>query len=116
MQYHNGVMVNIIHSWVAPGKFNDEYTRLIGVKGGIDFNSGVFSYRPDLKKPDRSCHEQQGEINSTLLALQNFLAAVRSHSQPVATVDHGRNAVIACLLMRQAVYSKRPVELNEILS
>jgi predicted dehydrogenase len=115
MQYQNGVLVNIIHSWMAPGKFNDEYTRLIGSKGGIDFNSGTFSYRPDSKKPDRVGHTQKGEINSTLLALQNFLTAVRTHSQPVATVQHGRDSVVACLLMRQAVYTRRMIELKEIV-
>jgi predicted dehydrogenase len=115
MQYQNGVLVNIIHSWMAPGKFNDEYTRLIGTHGGIDFNSGTFSYRANLKKSDRIGHQQQGEINSTPLALQNFLAAVRAHSQPVATTAHGRDSVIACLLMRQAVYTKRSAELKEIL-
>ena len=55
VEYGNGVIVNIIHSWVAPGQdgaynkaFNDEYTRLIGVDAGIDFNTGTFSYRKEL--------------------------------------------------------------------
>ena len=53
VEYPGNVFVNIIHSWVAPTKFNEEYTRLIGTKGGVDFNSGTFSYRPDQKKPDQ---------------------------------------------------------------
>ena len=56
VEYPGGVFVNIIHSWVAPTKFNEEYTRLIGTKGGVDFNSGIFSYRPDQKKQDRVGH------------------------------------------------------------
>src|SRR5262249_33944829 len=57
VEYANGVIVNIVHSWVAPGQggkqpvFNDEYTRLLGVKAGIDFNNGTFSYRKELNKP-----------------------------------------------------------------
>jgi len=47
--------------------------------------------------------------------MKELLTAVRSYSQPVATVTHGQDAVIACLLMRQVVYTKRPVELKEIL-
>ena len=52
VEYENGVIVNILHSWVAPGQsgaynrsFNDEYTRLIGTEAGIDFNTGTLSYR-----------------------------------------------------------------------
>ena len=103
VEYPGGVFVNIIHSWVAPTKFNEEYTRLIGTKGGVDFNSGVFSYRPDQKKQDRVGHSAAGEINNTLLALQSFVQSVRTRSEPVCTVEHGRAAVLSCLLVREAV-------------
>ncbi len=103
VQYPNGVIVNIIHSWVAPTKLNEEYTRLIGTRGGVDFNSGVFSFRPDLKKPDRVGHSEKGEVNNTLLALKAFVETVRKRTTPVCTVEHGRDAVLACLLMRTAV-------------
>ena len=33
VEYPGNVFVNIIHSWVAPGKFNEEYTRLDRVQG-----------------------------------------------------------------------------------
>ena len=66
VEYPGGIFVNIVHSWVAPNKFNEEYTRLIGTKGGIDFNTGTFSYRPDKKKNDRPFGG--GELNNTLLA------------------------------------------------
>lgn len=115
VEYENGVFVNIIHSWVAPNKFDDEYTRLIGTRGGIDFNSGVFSYRPELKKEDRvGFTTTDANINSTFLALQNFAHSVRKRETAVATVEHGRNAVLACLLVRQAVYSKNVAEVKDI--
>jgi myo-inositol 2-dehydrogenase/D-chiro-inositol 1-dehydrogenase len=101
VEYPGGVFVNIIHSWVAPNKFNDEYTRLIGTKGGIDFNSGTFSYRPDQKKADRP--GPSGDINNTLLALQAFMRSVRTRTEPVCTVENGRDAVLTCLLVRAAV-------------
>ena len=114
VQYSNGVIVNIIHSWVAPSKFNEEHTRLIGKKGGVDFNSGVFSYRPDLGKPDRVGHSQTGEVNNTLLALEAFISSVRGRTPTVCTVEHGREAVLACLLMREAVESGTVAKLAPI--
>lgn len=115
VEYENGVLVNIIHSWVAPNKFNEEYTRLIGSRGGIDFNSGLFSYRPELKKEDHiGFSSQDANINSTFLAVQNFANSVRQRKPAVATVEHGRNAVLACLLVRQAVYSKTVAEVKDI--
>jgi predicted dehydrogenase len=122
VEYDNGVLVNILHSWVAPGqqgafnpKFNDEHTRLIGVKAGIDFNTGTFSYRKELNKPDRVGHSYKGEINNTLLALQAFIESVRTRKPPVATVEHGRNAVLACLLVREGVYKKTLVTMKELV-
>ena len=105
VEYPGSVFVNILHSWVAPNKLNEEYTRLIGTKGGIDFNSGTFSYRPDQKKADRAGHSFAGDVNNTLLALKAFVESVRTRKQPVCTVEHGRDAVLACLLVRESVDS-----------
>ena len=99
-------------TWVAPTKFNEEYTRLIGTKAGIDFNTGTFSYRKELNKPDRIGHSHQGNIDSTLLALQAFVDSVRTRKPPVATVEHGRDSVLACTLVREAVYQGQIVTLE----
>ena len=95
-------------------KFNQEFTHLIGTKGGIDFNNGIFSYRPKLKKKDHVGHTHKGDINSTKLALENFLESVRTRKPPVANVEHGRSAVLACLLVRQAVYTKTLAEMTTL--
>ena len=112
VEYPGNVFVNIIHSWVAPSKFNEEYTRLIGSKGGVDFNSGTFSYRPDMKKPD----QQLGgpETNNTLLSLKAFVNSVQTRSEPVCTVEHGRAAVLACLLVRASVDAKAAVTMDQV--
>lgn len=115
LEYENGVFVNIIHSWVPPLKFNEEYTRLIGTKGGIDFKTGTFSFRPDQKKPDRIGFEGPDKLDDNVLAVESFLKAVRERSQPVATIEHAREALLACLLMREAVYRKTMVTMKEIL-
>ena len=121
VEYENGLIVNILHSWVAPGQggaynpaFNQEYTRLVGTQAGIDFNSGTFSYRRELNKPDRVGHSHQGAIDSTYLALQAFVDSVRTRRPPVSTVEEGRDAVLACLLVREAVYRQGVVTLQEL--
>ena len=114
VEYENGVIVNIVHSWVSPGKLNEDYVRLVGTRGGVDFNTGMFSYRRDLKKPDRPGHTYSGEINNTLLALQAFIDSIRSRKAPIANAEHGRNAVRACLLVREAVYRQTVVSMSEI--
>jgi myo-inositol 2-dehydrogenase/D-chiro-inositol 1-dehydrogenase len=112
VEYPGNVFVNIIHSWVAPTKFNEEYTRLVGTKGGVDFNSGSFSYRPDLKKADQKLGGP--ETNNTLLALSAFVNSVRTRSEPVCTVEHGRAAVLTCLLVRSSVDARAAVTMDQV--
>jgi myo-inositol 2-dehydrogenase / D-chiro-inositol 1-dehydrogenase len=114
VQYPNGVLVSITHSWIAASKFNDEYTRLMGTRGGIDFNTGLFSYRPDLKKADRTGHSYTGDINNTLLALKAFTESVRDRKPPMAGVREGKDAVLSCLLMRRAVYGKGVATIEDV--
>jgi myo-inositol 2-dehydrogenase/D-chiro-inositol 1-dehydrogenase len=114
VEMENGAFVNIVHSWVAPQKFNEEFTRLTGSKGGIDFNSGTFSYRPDQKKADRVGHSFKGDIDSTRLAHEGFHKSIRSRQAPIAGVENGRDAVLACLIVREAVSSGKPVTMKEI--
>jgi predicted dehydrogenase len=121
VEYENGVIVNILHSWVAPGQpgaynraFNEEFTKLIGTQAGIDFNSGTFSYRKELNRPDRIGHNHKGDIDSTFLALQAFVNSVRDRKPPISTVEHGRDAVLACLLVRAAVERGGVVTLEEL--
>jgi len=121
VEYENGVIVNIMHSWVAPGQsgaynraFNDEYTRLIGTRAGLDFNTGTLSYRRELNLPDRIAHSFKGEIDSTQLGLAAFIDSVRTRKPPVSTAAHGRDAVLACLLVRAAVERGGEVTMGEL--
>ena len=116
VEYPNGVIVNILHSWVAPSKFNDEYTRIVGTKGGVDFNTGTFSYRPDQKRPDRIGHSHPGALDNTRLALEAFVESVKTRKPPVCRVEHGRDAVLACLLVREALDSRRVATMKELLA
>ncbi len=114
VEFENGVIVNIIHSWVAPNKFDEEYTKLIGLRGGVDFNSGTFSYRPATKLPDRQSSSMQDKTDASFLAMEAFLNSVRTRSKPIATVENGRDAVLCSLLMREAVYTKQVVTLDTL--
>jgi predicted dehydrogenase len=116
VEYPNGCIVNIVHSWTAPSAFDGEYTRLIGTKGGIDFNSGWISYRRDLKQPNRKGFKDDGTlIDNTTRALEAFVTSVRTRKPPVAGVEIGRGAVLACLLVRAAVHGRKAVTMDEML-
>lgn len=122
VEYENGVIVNIMHSWISPGQsgamkpnFNYEYTKLIGTRAGIDFNSGTFSYRKELNLPDRVGHGYQGEIDSTYLALEAYANSVRTRQAPISTVEHGRDSVLSCLLVREAVRRNGVVTMEEVI-
>ena len=121
VEYGNGVIVNILHSWVAPGQegkslkaFNDEYTRLIGTRAGIDFNSGTISYRRELNLPDKQAFDASSPIDNTLLSIEAFLRSVRHRTPPVSSVEQGRDAALACLLVREAVYRGGTVTMEEL--
>jgi len=121
VEYENGVIVNIMHSWVAPGQsgaynraFNDEYTRLVGTRAGLDFNTGKLSHRQELNIPDRIEHSFKGEMDSTQLGLAAFIDSVRTRKPPVATAAHGRDAVLSCLLVRAAVERGGEITMSEL--
>lgn len=102
LEYENGVIVNILHSWIAPGGLNREYTQLVGTQGGIDFNPGMVTFRPDSKKDGQKVGAGAREDN-TALAFAAFAKAVRDRSPSIAPPGMGRAAVVTCLMMREAV-------------
>ena len=121
VEYPNGVLVNILHSWVVPGQagkynpaFNFEHTQLIGTAAGLDFNSGTLSYRKESNKPDRKLAGRFEYNEATQQSLAAFLASVRTRTPPVSSVQHGRDAAAASLLVRAAVDGRRVVTLAEV--
>src|SRR5262249_54426680 len=72
------------------------------------------AYRKELNIPDKVAHSAKGEINNTRLGLEAFAASVKGRKPPVATVEHGRDAVLTCLLVREAVYQKKPITMKEL--
>lgn len=41
-------------------------------------------------------------------------ASHRNRSKPIATVENGRDAVVCCLLMREAVYTKQVATMEQL--
>ena len=58
--------------------------------------------------------QYKGDINNTKLALEAFVDSVKTRKKPVATVENGRDAVLSCLLVREAVYRQQPVTMKEL--
>jgi predicted dehydrogenase len=116
VQYENGVLVNILHSWVSSPLLSGEFTQLSGLKAGVDFNKGIISYRPDQNKEDRKISEDVDRMHRDAGALDGFLSSVRSRKAPPATVENGRDAALTSILVREAVYRRQPVTMKEVLA
>jgi len=102
LEYENGLIVNIVHSWVSPPGLDREYTQLVGDQGGIDFNTGIITYRKSTGRAERKVGPEKGPDNTTL-AFQAFLRSVRERVPAIAGPEQGREAVLTCLMMREAV-------------
>ena len=94
VEYPGNVFVNIIHSWVSPTKFNEEYTRLIGTKGG-----GRLQFRhvlvPASTRSSPTRNSAAPETNNTLLALHGPRQLGGTRSEPGShVVERGRAAVL----------------------
>ncbi len=52
--------------------------------------------------------------NNTLLSLKAFVNSVKTRSTPVCTVEHGRAAVLSCLLVRASVDAKAAITMDQV--
>ncbi len=115
LAWADGFRASFVQSYVAPAdeNFTGSHLRVLGLEGGLDFGSGVLTYR-DRDRPRRSI--QPGNRNDTKLALEAFVAALRSEKPPAppVTLQEARAATLTGLLVRQAVDEGRPVTLDEV--
>jgi len=115
LEWPDGFHASFIHSWVDPA--DDAFTgitqRLVGTSGGLDFSSGVATFRAK-DRPRSAVHP--GPQPDTKLALEAFLGAIRSETPiapPVSLAD-ARDATRTGLLVRRAVDERRIVSIDEI--
>ncbi|MGE3820085.1 MAG: Gfo/Idh/MocA family protein, partial [Isosphaeraceae bacterium] len=116
LEWADGLHVSFLHSWVAPAddRFTGTTLQVLGGEGGFDFSSGALTFR-DKNRPRQVI--QPGNHPDTRLALDAFLASVRSGAKipaPVSLAD-ARDATRTGLLVRAAVDGNRLVTLNEIV-
>jgi predicted dehydrogenase len=115
LEWADGFHVSFHQSWVAPA--DDAFTgitqRVTGKLGGIDFSTGSLTFR-DRSRPRQTIHP--GPQPDTRLALENFLAAIRSREPivPPVTLAEARDATAIGLLVRKAVDERRVVTWDEI--
>lgn len=117
LSWDSGFEASFVQSWIDPADdaFTGIHQRVIGTGGGLDFSSGVATFR-DRSKPRLAVHP--GPVPDTRLALQAFLDAVRSESpvSPPVTLPEARDATLTGLLVRRAVDERRVVTVDEILA
>jgi predicted dehydrogenase len=115
LEWANGFHVSFLHSWVAPAddRFTGVTQQVIGEAGGLDFSSGALVFR-DRSRPRQTLHP--GNQADTRLALQQFVAAVRTEGEtsPPLSLSDARNATLTGLLVRKAVDERRVVTMDEI--
>jgi predicted dehydrogenase len=115
IEYPGGFFVDFQHSWICPktdkkDKFNGVFERVAGKKAGIALNDGMIFPRESGEvvnyKPQDGDHY--------VAALKAFVNSIRTNSPVVCNVETSRQATYTGLLVRQAFYEKRRVEIKEL--
>jgi predicted dehydrogenase len=116
LEWPGGFHASLVHSWIDPA--DDAFTgmsqKLIGTSGGLDFGSGVATFR-GKDQPRRTLHA--GQPNDTRLALEAFIAAVRSPEPvpPPLSLDDARAATATGLMVRQSLDLGRAVTIDDVV-
>lgn len=113
IQYPNKVQVDWLHTWLCPsgGAFNKHRIHFMGRKGAVDLIDGSVEYM-EKARPAETLREDGG--NTTRFAHEAFCECVRTRKQPFSNVQNGRDAVLMGLMVREAVYGRRVVTMEEI--
>jgi myo-inositol 2-dehydrogenase/D-chiro-inositol 1-dehydrogenase len=117
LEWADGLTASFLQSWVAPAddRFTGTTLQVMGTDGGLDFGSGALTFR-DKGRPRQVI--QPGVQPDTRMALQAFLASVRSGGQVPAPLSlaEARDATLTGLLVRRAVDERRVVTIDEIMA
>jgi predicted dehydrogenase len=115
LQWPDGFQGSLVHSWVGPADdaFTGTSLRILGTRGGLDFGTGVVTYRDKGRQRDVL---HPGPQPDTRRALEAFFDAVRSDEPlaPPVTLAEARDATVIGLLIRQAVDSGGPAETSDV--
>jgi predicted dehydrogenase len=115
LEWKDGFRAAFVQSWIAPADdgFTGSTLRILGEEGGFDFATGALTPR-DRALPRQTI--QPGPQPDSRMALEAFLAAVRSEDPPPPpiTLADARAATLIGLLARRAVDERRVVTIEEI--
>jgi predicted dehydrogenase len=115
LEWADGFRASFFQSWIVPAAdgFTGSTLRVLGEDGGLDFGTGLLSFR-DRLLPRQSVHP--GPQNDTRLALLAFLTSIRAKSPlpPPISLQEARAATLTGLMVRKAVDERRIVTLEEI--
>lgn len=116
LEWEDGFRLSYHQSWIDPADdaFTGQAVKIVGEAGGLDLSTGTATFR-DRSRPRLSI--QPGNLPDTRLALEAFVAAVRSESQvaPPITLAQAMDATVTGLMVRKAVDERRVVGREEIL-
>ncbi|HWE35977.1 MAG TPA: Gfo/Idh/MocA family oxidoreductase [Isosphaeraceae bacterium] len=114
LEWADGFHLGFVQSWIDPADdaFTGIHQRIVGAAGGLDFGTGVATFR-DRSRPRLTIHP--GPQPDTRAALSTFLDAARGRepSPPPLSLAEAREATLTGLLVRRAVDSRRPVTRDE---
>jgi myo-inositol 2-dehydrogenase/D-chiro-inositol 1-dehydrogenase len=117
LEWKDGFRAAFVQSWIAPADdgFTGSTLRILGEEGGFDFATGALTPR-DRAVPRQTI--QPGPQPDSRMALEAFLAAVRSENPPLPpiTLADARAATLIGLLARKAVDERRVVTIDEVLA
>jgi predicted dehydrogenase len=115
LEWADGFRAALVQSWIAPAGegFTGSELRVLGEEGGIDFATGAMTFR-DRARPRQMI--QPGAQADTRMALDAFLASIRSESPPPPpiTLAEARAATLIGLLARKAIDERRVVTIEEV--
>jgi len=116
LEFPGKFFVDFEHSWICPkkdpnGRFSGVFERVAGKKGGILLNEGIVLPRDDKGEIEKYAPD---EGDHYVLSLKAFINSIRTGAPVVCGVESSRLSTYAGLLVREAVYRGRRVELKEL--
>ena len=79
----------------------------------LDHNKSPRNYGR-MDKPDRKIETRPDLPHRDVAAMSAFIESVRTRKKPAAGAEQGRESLLACLLVREAVYRRQPVTMKQI--
>ena len=115
LEWAGGFHLQFVHSWIDPADdaFTGARQQIVGTAGGLDFATGVPTFRDRNRARPRVAGPPPAE---TAHGLDAFVRAIRADEPlpPPISLAEARDATRIGLLVRRAVDERRVVSIDEI--